>query len=205
MEFLINPNVTYLLINVAVMLLMLTFNEPKFTWSKVGMVLCFLGAGIELVYLKGNPWAFLVVALSPLTFSIAIRRTPVHPLLLLLVVLMLTIGSFFLLIDQHGRPVVNYGLAGLVALLCGALLRASTGWNRNAQGARLSDDPDSLVGLIGEVRTDIEAHSVGSVLVEGELWQARSKKPISAGATVRILRQDESWLTVKEVEKLTKK
>jgi membrane-bound ClpP family serine protease len=61
-----------------------------------------------------------------------------------------------------------------------------------------------VVGLIGEARTDIEPHSAGSVLVEGELWQARSKKNIFAGDMVRILRQDGFWLTVKKVEKLTK-
>jgi membrane-bound ClpP family serine protease len=89
--------------------------------------------------------------------------------------------------------------------LCGAFIWITAEQIRNAEGARLSDDPDSVVGLIGEARTDIEAHSAGSVLVEGELWQARSKNPIPAGARVRILRQHGFWLTVKEVEKLTKK
>ena len=72
---------------------------------------------------------------------------------------------------------------------------------RNVKGARLSDDPDSVIGLIGEVRTDIEPHSAGSVLVEGEIWQARSKEPIAAGRLVRVMRQDGFWLTVKEEEK----
>ena len=205
MEFVVNPNVAYLLIVTAVMLLLLTFNEPKFTWPKAAMVLCFLAAGYELIYLKGNTWAFLVVALSPLPFSIAIRETPVRQPLLLITILMLTIGSFFLLVDQNGRPVVNYGLAGLASVLCGTFIWIGIGRSRNAHGARLSDDPDSVVGLLGEVRTDIEAHAAGSVLVEGEVWQAQSKKPIPAGAMVRILRKDGFWLTVKEVEKLTKK
>ncbi|HLA08330.1 MAG TPA: NfeD family protein [Anaerolineales bacterium] len=202
MEFLINPNVAYLLIVTAVMLLLLTFNEPKSTLPKVGMVLCFVAAGYEFVYLKGNPWAFLVVALSPLPFFIAIRETRMH--LPLITILMLTIGSFFLFVDQDGRPVVNYGLAGVVSVFCGSFIWIVIGRMRNAQGARLSNDPDSVVGMIGEARTDIEAHSAGSVLVEGELWQARSKKPIPAGGTVRVLRQDGFVLTVKEAEKLTK-
>lgn len=71
---------------------------------------------------------------------------------------------------------------------------------RNAEGIRLSNNPDSVIGLIGETRTDIDVHSAGSVLVEGELWQARSKKTIPAGSTVRVLRLDGFWLTVKEVE-----
>jgi membrane protein implicated in regulation of membrane protease activity len=41
--------------------------------------------------------------------------------------------------------------------------------------------------------------------VEGVLWQARSKKAIPVGSTVRVLRLDGFWLTVKELETLTKK
>lgn len=57
----------------------------------------------------------------------------------------------------------------------------------------------SIVGLIGEAQTDIEAHSASPVLAEGEIWQARSKKN-PAGRIVRVLRQDGFWLTVKKVE-----
>jgi len=76
---------------------------------------------------------------------------------------------------------------------------------RNVEGKRLGDDPDSIVGLIGETITDIEAHSAGSVLINGELWQARSKEPIPASSTVRVVRQDGFWLTVKKAPKLTQK
>jgi membrane-bound serine protease (ClpP class) len=204
MGFLINPNFAYLLIVTAVMLLLLTICNPKSNLPKIGMALCLVVVGYEFVYLKGNPWAFLVVAFSPLPFFIAIRQTPVHLPLLGVTILMLTIGSFFLLVDQNGHPIVNYGLAGLVSALCGSFIWIGAGRMRNAEGARLSNDPDSVVGLIGEARTDIEAHTAGSVLVEGELWQARSKEPIPAGSTVRILREDGFVLTVIKADKLTK-
>ena len=204
MAFLTNPNLAHLLVVASVMLLLLTNINPKSTMLKVGMVLCFVAAGYEFVYLKVNPWAFLVVILSPLPFFIGVRQARPHNPLFLISIFMLTISSVFLFVDQNNRPVVNYGLAGFVSTLCGAFIWISTERIRNAEGARLSDDRDSVVGLIGEARTDIEAHSAGSVLVEGELWQARSKKPIPAGAMVRILRQDGFWLTVKAVEKLTK-
>ena len=75
---------------------------------------------------------------------------------------------------------------------------------RSVEGAIRNNDPDSVVGLIGETRSEIEAHSAGSVLIEGELWQARSKEPIHAGSTVRVIRQDGFVLTVKEIERLKK-
>jgi membrane-bound serine protease (ClpP class) len=205
MEFLINPNIAYLLIFTAVMLSLWAFNDPQSTWQKVGMVLCFAAAGYELLYLKWNPMALLVVALSPLPLFIAIRQARLNSPLFLITILMLTMGSTFLFVDQNNRPVANYGLAAIVSVFCSTFIWIGIGRMRNAEGVRLSNDPDSVVGMIGEVRTDIESHSAGSVLVDGELWQARSKNPIPAGARVRVLRQDGFWLTVKEVENLTKK
>ena len=201
MEFLINPTVAYLLIVTTLMLLSLTIIDNKFTVSKYGMILCLVAAGYELFYLEVNPWAFLVVALSPLLFRLAIRRTPAHLSLVAIVILLLALGSFYLFLDENGRPAVNYRLAGFVSTMCGAVIWITIERMRNAEGLRLSNYPDSVIGIIGEARTDIEAHSAGSVLVEGDLWLACSKKTIPAGSTVRVLRQNGFWLTVKEVEK----
>jgi membrane-bound serine protease (ClpP class) len=204
MAFLINPNLAHLFVVVGVTLLLLTNIHPKSSMLKAGMVLCLVAAGLELVYLKVKPWAFLVVDLSPLPFFIAVRQARAHNPLFLMSILMLAMGSVFLFVDQNNYPIVIHGPAGFVSTLCAAIIWIATDGLRNAEGARLSNDPDSVVGLIGETRMEIEPHSAGSVLVGGELWQAHSKKPIPAGSPVRVLRQDGFWLTVKQVEKLTK-
>jgi membrane-bound ClpP family serine protease len=205
MDLLINPTIAYLLIVTAAMLSLWAFNDPKSTWQKVGMVLCFAAAGYELVYLKWNPLALLVVALSPLPLFIAIRQARLNSPLFLITILMLTMGSTFVFVDQNNRPAVDYGLAAIVSVFCATFIWIGTGRMRYSEGVRLSNDPDSVVGLMGVVQREIELHSAGSVLVDGEVWQARSKKAIPAGATVRVLRQDGFWLTVKEVEKLPKR
>jgi membrane-bound serine protease (ClpP class) len=204
MECLINPNLAYMLVVASVILLMLTNINPKSTSLRVGVVLCFVATGIELVFLEANLWALLMVVLSPLPFFIAVRQAHTHNPLFLISIFILTISSVFLFVDQNNRPVVNVGLAGFVSTMYGAIIWITTEGIRNADGARLSNDPNSVVGLIGETQMEIEPFSAGSVLVEGELWQARSKNPIPAGNTVRVLRQDGFWLTVKKVEKLTK-
>jgi membrane-bound serine protease (ClpP class) len=52
------------------------------------------------------------------------------------------------------------------------------------------------VGQVGEARTKIEEE--GSVLVAGELWSAKSEKPITAGSTIRVLRRDGFVLIVEK-------
>ena len=169
MAFLINPNLVHFVVIVHVTLLLLAHIHPKSTMLKVGMLLCLAAAGVELIYLNVNPWAFLVLALSPLPFFIAVRQARAKNPLFLITIFMLTISSVFLFLDQNNRPVVIYGPAGFVSTLCGAVIWITTEAIRNAEGARLSSDPDSVVGLIGETRTDIEPFSAGSVLVDGEL------------------------------------
>jgi membrane-bound serine protease (ClpP class) len=204
MEFRINPTVAYLLIVTIVIVLSLTILDNKFTVSRYGIILCLVVVLYELFYLELNPWALLVVALSPLLFHFAIRQTSVHLSSLVLAILMLALGSFYLFLDENGHPVINYRLAGLIFTLYSIFIWITIGHMRNAEGIRLNHNPDSVIGLIGETRTDIEAHSAGSVLVGGEVWQAQSKRAIPAGSTVRVLRLDGFWLTVKELETLTK-
>lgn len=204
MAFLINPNFTHVVIVVSVMLLLMTNIHPKSRMLKAGMVICLVAAGAEFVCLRVNPWASLLVALSPFPFFIAVRQSRAQNPLFLMSIFMLTISSVFLFVDENNRPVLLHSFAGFVATMCGLFLWITTEALRNVEGARLRDDPNSVVGLIGETRREIESHSAGSVQVDGELWQALSKKPIPAGSTVRILRQDGFWLTVKKVEKLTK-
>ena len=201
MLFLTNPNLAHLFVIVGGMLLLLSYINPKSTRLKVVMLLCLAAAGIEFVFLDVNPWAFLILALSPLPFFIAVRQAHPHNPLFLLSILMLTVSSVYLFVDHNNRPLVLQGPAGFVATLCGACIWISAEGMRNKEGARLSNDPDSVVGFIGQVRTDIESHSAGSVMVNAEIWQAHSRRPIRAGRMVRVLRQDGFWLAVKEVEK----
>ena len=190
MAFLINLNFAHVVVAVGVMLLLMTNIHPKSRMLKAGMVICLVAAGAEFVCLRANPWAFLLVALRPLPFFIAVRQSHAQNPLFLMSIFMLTISSVFLFVDENNRPALLHSFAGFVATMCGLFLWITTEALRNLEGARLRDDPTSVVGLIGETRRDIESHSAGSVQVDGELWQALSKKPIPASSTVRILRQD---------------
>lgn len=204
MTFLTNPHLAYVLVVVGFTLTFLAQLNRKTKMLKVGIVFCVLAFGLGFLYLRVNPWAFLVVALSPLPFFIAVDQARPQNPLFLLSIFMLTLGSFFLFADQDNQPLVSNRMAW-VSVLSAVVTWISTERLRNVEGARSSNDPDSVVGLIGETITDIEAYSAGSVMVGGELWQARSKNPIPAGSTVRVLRQDGFWLTVKKVENLTNK
>lgn len=203
MEFLFNPNVAYVFVVAAVMLLLTTSLNPKPVMLKIGTVLCLGVALYEILHLEANIWALLVAALSALPFIAGIRQTRPHLFFAALAILLLTIGAFFLFTDQNGRPSVEPTLAGLVSVFCGEFIWIAIRSKTSLETTRINNDPDSLIGIVGEARTEI--YETGSVRVDGDLWLAHSEKLIPAGSMVRILRRDGLMLIVKKVERLTKR
>ncbi len=204
MEYLINPTVAYLLIFTGAMLLLIMFNDTKYSLPKVGaMVFCFLAGIAEFIILHGNPWAFLVVVLSPLPYFIAMRQERFHSALYMFTIFMLSIGSAYLFVDESGQPLAKLGLAGMISVFGGLFvwfLVANRRTTLNAGKAPLIGE--TLVGLTGEVWVEIEPFALGSVKIEGDVWPARSKETLRAGTLVRVIRQRGITLTVQKVENL---
>ena len=71
MAYLVNPNLSYVLIVISITLFLLVQLNPESKTLKVGAVIFLIAAGVELLFLRVNPWALLIVALSPLPFIIA--------------------------------------------------------------------------------------------------------------------------------------
>jgi membrane protein implicated in regulation of membrane protease activity len=113
---------------------------------------------------------------------------------------MLTIGSAYLFTDDLSRPLANLGPAGMVSVFGGLFIWFAAERRRATDKAPLIGD--TLVGITGKVFVAIEPFSLGSVRIEGEIWQARSKEILPAGTLVRVIRQDGSTLTVKKVENI---
>lgn len=204
MQLIINPSVAYLLIFTGVMLLLILFNDTKFSLPKVGaMAFCFLAGLAEFFILDGNPWAFLIVVLSPLPYFVAMRQERLHSLLYILTIFMLSIGSAYLFVDENGRPLAALGLAGMVSVFGGLFVWLLVQRRQTADRAPLIGD--TLVGLTGVVWIAIDPFSPGSVKIEGDLWRARSKETIPAGTLVRVIKQDGITVTVKKIERLPTK
>jgi membrane-bound serine protease (ClpP class) len=201
MAVILNPQVAYLLIFTGVMLLLIMFSDTKYSWPKVGtMAFCFLVGIAEFIILHGNPWAFLIVVLSPLPFFIAVHQERRHNPLFLLTIFMLTIGSAYLFTDDLHRPLAKLGPAGMLSVFGGLFIWLAVERRRTVDKAPFIGD--TLVGMTGEVFVAIEPFSLGSVRIEGEIWQARSKELQPRGTLVRVIHQNGITLTVKKVENI---
>lgn len=200
MDFLLNANVAYVLLVIGVMLGFMALIAPGTGMLEIGALFALVLAGYGAYNLEINGWAFIPLVLAIVPFLYALRIKSLRAPLLIATILLVVIGSVFLFKGQNGAWIgVNPLLAGLVSVLSGGLLWVMTDRALAAMHTSLAHNPDALLGQVGEARTEIKED--GSVQIDGELWSARSEKPIAAGNAVRVLRREGFILVVEKVSK----
>ena len=194
MDFLLDPNIAYLFLLGGVLMAMLALATPGTGFFEIGAFFCIALAGYAVYYLSFNWWALILLALSVVPFIYAIQK-PKRELYLGLSILLLVIGSVFMFPESDGlavNPFVAVLASGLVAGFLWIAVRKSL----EAASVRPTHDLAGLVGQIGEARTKVDDD--GSVQVAGELWSARSEKPIAAGSPIRVVSRDGFVLIVEK-------
>ncbi len=195
MDFLLDPNIAYLILLGAILLAMMALASPGTGLFEIGAFFCIALAGYAIYRLSFNWWALVLLGLSIVPFVYALQK-PKRELYLALSILLLIVGSVFMFPRTEAQPMVNPLIAilgsGSVAVLLWFAVRKSV----EATAARPSHDLTGLVGQIGEARTKVSDE--GSVQVNGELWSARSEKPIAAGSSIRVLRREGFILVVEK-------
>ena len=199
MEFLLDPNIAYLLIVAAFLLTLVAIMVPGTGAPEAALMACLLAAAFIAWRLGVNLWAMIVLALSVIPFFVALRAKRGRIPLLIATFLLLTVGSIFLFTGLNGWPRVNPVLSAIVSLVSGGFIWFSADRAMIAMQRAPVQNPDALIGKIGETRTAV--YFEGSVQIDGELWSARSEKPIEARKPARIVRREGLILIVEEVSK----
>jgi membrane-bound serine protease (ClpP class) len=197
MDFLLEPNIAYLFLLGGVFLAMLALATPGTGFFEIGAFFCIALAGYAVYNLSYNWWALILILLSVVPFIYSIQK-PKRELYLGAAILLIVVGSVFMFPrteDQGGvNPLVAIVSSGLVA----GFLWVAIGKTIQASHATPSHDLGFLVGQIGEAKTRISDE--GSVQVDGELWTARSEKPIKVGSSIRVVRREGFVLIVEKNE-----
>lgn len=189
-------NLLYLLLISAIWLAALAIVSPGTGMLEVLAFFALVGTGLGTLFLPLNGWALAVLALGVLALVLALRWNPVE-LWLLISAGALSLGSIFLFRLPDGGAAVHPLLASVVSLLTLGFFWLALRQGILAHQARPTLDPSTVMGKIGEVRTDLDP--VGSVYVAGELWSARAEGHIPAGGRVRVEGRDGLTLIVTSV------
>lgn len=197
MDFLLNPNVAYLLLTAGLFFTILAMLSPGTGFLEILGLIMLILAGYSIYNLPINWWAMLVLLVGFVLFFLAIRR-PKNLAYLAASIAALVIGSAFLFrSDDWWLPAVNPFLALAVSLFLGGFFWVATRKILEAESARPTHDLEALIGEVGVAKSEI--HDEGSVQVSGELWTASSKEPISEGTQIRVVARDGFILVVEAV------
>lgn len=196
-ELLLNPNLAYLLLVIGSLLAIVAMFSPGTGILEISAVFILIVAGWQVYNLPINIWALLLLILGVIPFIIAVRRSK-QLIYLAAAILTLIIGSSFLFRgEQWYIPAVNPILATVTSVITASFMWFAIVKVLEADRLQPSHDLGSLIGVIGEARTEI--HAEGTAQVGGELWSARSNRLIPADAKVRVIGREGLVLIVEIV------
>jgi len=201
MDILYNPNIAYILLVAGFVLALLAIAAPGTGLLEIGAFFLLALAGASVYRIGFNLWALIVLVLAFIPFIYAIRK-PKREWALILGILGVIAGSLYLFPSKGLLPAVNPLLAALVSLILAGFTWWAVRKTVAAHHARPLQDLKNLVGQSGEAKTRILDE--GSVQVAGELWSARSEKPIQAGKRVRVVGREGFVLVVSPDEQVKK-
>ena len=184
MDFLLNPNIAYLVLVAATFLALVAFTAPGSGIPEISALFCMVLAAYAVYHLSFNGWALalLIVSVVPFIFSI---RGPRRELWLAVSIAGLTAGSVFFFPSGKGILSVNPFLAVVTSALYAIFLWIAVRKVLQVSKIKPVNDISVLIGQRGETKTPVKAE--GSVQVAGELWSARSENPIPVGSPVRVV------------------
>ena len=183
----LNPNIALMLGLVGLMGLYIEFTQPGLILPGVAGALCLFLAMVALSILPVNALgvAFIITAL--VLFVLEAKVTS-HGLLAALGIAAMVFGSLILvdspIPELRVRLSTAVGMALPFAAITVFLMRLVILAHRN----KSVTGEEGLLTETGVALTDIEGE--GKVRVHGEIWQASSETPISAGEQVKVLAVD---------------
>ncbi len=196
MDFLLDPNIAYLILLGGILLASLAVIAPGTGALEVGAVFCLLFAGYAIYHMTVNGWAFVVLFLSVVPFAYAVKSR--RKVFLGISVFLFVIGSVFLFARKNEFFSVNPILAFVSSCALTSFFWVAATKVLDTLATPPANEIEALIGQIGEARTAI--HREGSVQVNGELWSARSEKKIASESRIRVMSREGFTLVVEKVE-----
>lgn len=195
MDFLLNPNIAYLVLVSAVLLTLVAVVTPGTGIAEVLALFALLLSGYAVYHLSFNWWALVLLVASGIPFAYSVRG-PRRGLWLVIAIAGLTVGSIFFFPSESGPIAVDVPLAIVTTLGYSAFLWFLARKVVEISVMRPVHELTSLIGQRGEAKTPIAEE--GSVQVGGELWSARSELAIPSGSQVKVVGREGFVLIVEK-------
>jgi membrane-bound serine protease (ClpP class) len=195
MNPIIDPNISYVLLVIGFVLSVLALLTPGTGIVEIIGLFSMILAGYGIISNPSNYWALLI--LLPFLPLIYVYRKTKKDYYLIFSIALLNIGSFTIFRSETGGFAVSPLVAIVVVLLNAPILWVIVKKIIEAIDSKSVFDPENIIGVIGEARTNI--FDGGTAYVMGEEWSARSEEKIDKGEKIKVLKKDGLMLLVEKI------
>jgi membrane-bound serine protease (ClpP class) len=183
LDFLLDPNVAFLVLAVGALALYAEFNHPGAVVPGVVGVVFILLALFALNLLPVRYAAFTLIVGAFVLFALE-AKFATHGILGLGGIALLTLGGFLLVDGPIPEMRVKFWSAAAISIPLGAITIFLMSIALRARRNKVVTGMQGMIGAIGEARTDIDPE--GKVLVGGELWNAHARTRVAFGEPVVV-------------------
>src|SRR5271167_553401 len=183
LDFLLDPNIAFLVLAVGALALYAEFNHPGAIVPGVVGVVFILLALFALNLLPTRYAAFTLILGAFVLFALE-AKFATHGILGLGGIALLTLGGLLLVDGPIPQMRVNLWTALGVSLPLGAITVFLMSIALRARHNKVVTGQQGLIGTVGQARTDIDPE--GKVFIQGELWNAHAPSRVGIGEQVVV-------------------
>jgi membrane-bound serine protease (ClpP class) len=183
LDFLLDPNIAFLVLAVGALALYAEFNHPGAVVPGVVGIVFILLALFALNLLPTRYAAFTLIIAAFVLFILE-AKFATHGILGIGGIVLLTLGGLLLVDGPIPQMRVNLWVALGVSVPLGAITVFLMTIALRARRNKVVTGEQGLIGAVGEARTDIDPE--GKVFVLGELWNAHSPSRVGIGEHVVV-------------------
>ena len=196
LDFLVDPNIAFIVLAVGGLALYAEFNHPGAIVPGVVGIVFILLALFALNLLPTQYAAFTLIMAAFVMFALE-AKFATHGVLGIAGIALMTIGGLLLVNGPIPQMRVKLWTALAVSVPLGAITVFLMSIALRARRNKVVTGAPGMIGSIGEARSDIDPE--GKVFVQGELWNAHAPSRVQMGEPVVVRKVEGLEL---EVEKL---
>jgi membrane-bound serine protease (ClpP class) len=183
LDFLLDPNIAFLVLAVGALALYAEFNHPGAIVPGVVGVVFIIVAMFALNLLPTRYASFTLIIAAFVLFALE-AKFATHGILGIGGIALLTLGGFLLVDGPIPQMRVNILTALAVSVPLGCITIFLMSIALRARHNKVVTGKRGLIGAVGEARTDIDPE--GKVFVLGELWNAHAPSRVGIGEPIVV-------------------
>ncbi|MCX7856964.1 MAG: nodulation protein NfeD [Deltaproteobacteria bacterium] len=197
LSYISDPNVAYILMMIGLYGILFEIYNPGSIFPGVIGGICLILALYSFQALPISYAGIFLIILGIIFFILELKIVS-HGLLAIAGIISIVLGSIMLIDIPSSVLSISWKSILAVALMSAIFFLGILSYAVKAQFSKVKTGKEALIGEEGVAKTDV--YTDGKVVVQGEIWNAKSDDPIKAGEIIEVVKVEGLVLKVKKKE-----